>query len=81
VRYFLNRDRGSDSWTYGDWRQYVCRRGDGALQRARVSALWFFATVLLPAFAVAFGCLSWIVHQAHLPEPNRGWWAVGPRQY
>lgn len=28
-----------DSWTYGDWRQYMCKRADGALQCARVSGL------------------------------------------
>ena len=28
-----------DSWTYGDWRQYVARRRDGSLQPCRVSGL------------------------------------------
>lgn len=33
---FLNRGRWLDSWTYGPWRQWMCRRKDGALQCARV---------------------------------------------
>lgn len=48
------RDVWEDSWTYGDWRQYVCRRPDGALQCARPSAIplvFAIGSVVLSAMA------------------------------
>lgn len=39
-------DHWEDGWTYGDWRQYIARRPDGALQCCRVSGVPFFVAVL-----------------------------------
>lgn len=44
--FFLSRDHWQDGWTYGDWRQYVARRPDGALQPCRVSGLPFFMAII-----------------------------------
>lgn len=46
--YFLckQNDFWQDSWTYGDWRQYMCRRKDGALQAAKLSALTTISAVI-----------------------------------
>lgn len=61
MKYFIckSEDMWLDSWTYGDWRQYVCKRPDGALQCARIStmpasigtagALLFFSLVIVLA--------------------------------
>ncbi len=38
-----------DSWTYGDWRQYVATRSDGSLQPCRISGL--------PAVSMMLGCV------------------------
>ena len=41
--YFFCRDAQmwEDSWTYGDWRQYICERGN-TTQCARISRLHVF---------------------------------------
>lgn len=35
--WFWSKDHWEDGWTYGDWRQYIARRPDGALQPCKVS--------------------------------------------
>lgn len=58
------RALSEDSWTYGDWRQYIARRDNGGLQCCRISILPLFATVipaaflLLVAMAVLIGNMS-----------------------
>lgn len=44
---FITRDFWKDGWTYGDWRQYIARRRDGALQPCRASGI--------PIFMMLFG--------------------------
>jgi len=39
TRTFLNRNRQLDSWTYGDWRQYVCTMPDGGRIIAKIAML------------------------------------------
>lgn len=48
MSYFLckQNDFWQDSWTYGDWRQYMCRRKDGSTQAAKLSALTTISAVI-----------------------------------
>lgn len=39
-------DMWLDGWTYGDWRQYISRRADGALQPCRISNIPAFLMLL-----------------------------------
>ena len=64
-------DMWEDSWTYGDWRQYICRRPDGSLVPARHSTLPVLAAGAgLALFALACLC-SW-TGAAH-PEMEPRW--------
>lgn len=51
--FFSHRDdHWMDGWTYGDWRQYLCRRPDGSIQCARY--LDGFYLLLLVAWFLPF---------------------------
>lgn len=51
------RDRWPDAWTYGDWRQWVCKRGTGT-QCARISALPEVVAVVAAIFAAPMALLE-----------------------
>jgi hypothetical protein len=63
--YFICKcdDMWTDSWTYGDWRQYVCKRPDGALQCARPSSIpsisFMMGVALLSMTAIAAALTIW----------------------
>ena len=63
-----------DSFTYGDWRQYICNRPGGQTQCAKVSELiWIFA-------GLGLGILAGVGLSIYLSvsggQPPR-WWDVG----
>lgn len=68
--YFIaRRDQcHEDSWTYGDWRQYVCDRPGGQTRCAFISIIPFVILVLAFAFG-GFGVLSMI----YLPPDQIAW--------
>ena len=73
---FLSRDHWEDGWTYGDWRQYIARRPDGALQPCRVSGLPVFLMLLggfamFPLMATIFAVLSGV------PTDDFVWFRIG----
>lgn len=49
------RDRWTDSWTYGDWQQWICNRPGGETQCARGSNIPWVSFLLGLAFAVMIG--------------------------
>ena len=51
---FLSKDHWEDRWTYGDWRQFVARRPDGALQPSKHSG----AGILFSLIGFAFLALT-----------------------
>jgi len=53
--YFFSREgeMWRDSWTYGDWRQYICRRPGGQTQCARFSTF--------PIFGLMIGVALWTI--------------------
>lgn len=59
---FITRrpDFWEDSWTYGDWRQYMCKRPDGSLQCARQSAIGIIATLLGVSLCVFLPMALWL---------------------
>lgn len=50
-------DMREDSWTYGDWRQYLCTHEDGSVQCAKISDLPFMLGILglIPLFLGLLG--------------------------
>jgi hypothetical protein len=51
--FFCHRDQmWLDSWTYGDWRQYICKRGT-ATRCAKVS--------VIPGFIMGFGAMTAVI--------------------
>ena len=61
-------DCWEDSWTYGDWRQYICRRPNGALQCAKPSILPLVVTGLaLSVLAMA------VMGMVMLPPEKVAW--------
>ena len=53
-----------DSWTYGDWRQYICNRPNGQTQCARVSGLFAY----LMFFGFIFVALGGVTIAIFPPE-------------
>lgn len=48
--FLIHRDkRWLDSWTYGDWRQWICEREEGSLQCARTVTGPLFGWALMLA--------------------------------
>lgn len=67
--YFIAKggDIREDSWTYGDWRQYVCTRRDGALQCARISGFQTFiwlGAMFIGMLAATVAYVAWNVQES-----------------
>ncbi|MGN6819444.1 MAG: hypothetical protein ACTHJR_12310 [Sphingomonas sp.] len=50
------RDMWQDSWTYGDWRQYLCKRGE-TTQCAKFSAIPFAITTIASCWLIMMAVL------------------------
>lgn len=59
-----------DSWTYGEWRQYICRL-DGFTQCGRLSALPFFMAAL--GFMLMFAFLVGLFVAFHYGSDAVAW--------
>lgn len=78
-RFFVRR-KGlvEDSWTYGDYRQYLHTHRDGSISCVRLSRIpsiaavvgWAMAVILMPILLIAW-------HMSLKPIwSNVGWWLV-----
>lgn len=66
-RFFIDDEKmWKDSWTYGDWRQYIVEHKDGSAQCVRLSRIPFLITALA-FFIFIFLCFMLI----YLPLNSR----------